>query len=87
MIEGTWIKFVLVERKIKTDVYNVMTKGDGDIVLGQTRWFSRWRTYSFFPCNDTVYESKCLADIIQFMKELMKKRQDARFFDKNSSSG
>ena len=87
MIEGTWIKFVLVERKEKTDVYNVVTKDDGDIALGQIRWFGRWRKYSFFPYNDTVYESVCLTDIVKFIDELMQKRKDARLHNQDIKTG
>jgi len=77
MTEGTWIKFVLVERKKKTDVYEVATKED-DILLGRIRWFGRWRKYSFFPCDDTVFETVCLTEIVQFMNELMQERKHER---------
>lgn len=79
MTEGTWIKFVLSEKKEKTDVYNIVVK-ENDCTIGQIRWFGRWRKYSFFPYNDTVWESKCLTDIVQFMNDLMQKRKDARVY-------
>lgn len=67
----------MILQKEKTAIYNVVTK-ENDCTIGQIRWFGQWRKYSFFPYNDTVWESKCLIDIVQFMNELMQKRKDER---------
>ncbi len=72
--KGTWISFNLMEKKPKTDVWGVSTK-DGDW-LGQIKWFGRWRTYSFFPWPNTVYEHKCMSEITEFMNELMRLRKE-----------
>lgn len=75
MSEGTWIRFVLVERLPKTDVYNIISKDD-ECRIGQIRWLGRWRKYCFFPDPNTVYENVCLGEISSFIKELMEKRKN-----------
>lgn len=30
-----------------------------DEVLGEVRWFGRWRQYAFFPGKDLVFEKNC----------------------------
>ncbi len=75
MGEGKWIEFWLCEKKNKTSVYNVTAKEHGE-VLGQIKWFGRWRTYSFFPANDTVFERTCLHDVINFIDGLMQDRKN-----------
>jgi hypothetical protein len=32
-------------------------------VLGQVKWFARWRKYSFFPEGGMVFEQTCLREI------------------------
>lgn len=41
----------------------------GPIRLGAIRWFARWRKYAFFPQPETVFESICLAELTQFLRE------------------
>ena len=74
MNEGKWIKFILKEQKLKTQVWNIVAKQDG-FTLGYIAWFSRWRKYAFFPNNHMVFESDCLRDIITFMDKLMNERK------------
>ncbi len=58
----------------KTAIYDVIAK-DGGHLLGQVRWFGRWRCYAFYPSPDCVFERTCLQDIIAFIIELMTKRK------------
>ena len=51
------------------DVYN-----DHGFCLGQVRYFTRWRKYSFFPMESTVYDSGCLKEITAFIDQLMDDR-------------
>ena len=56
----------------KTNIYEVLPKGEPGsfrLMLGQIRWFGRWRKYCFFPSTDTVYEETCMRDISQFIEE------------------
>jgi hypothetical protein len=64
--EGKWIKFVIVGKKPKTMVWNVIAKQDAT-VLGYIAWFARWRGYAFFPEPNLVFEKTCLSDIAGFI--------------------
>jgi len=58
----------------KTQVWQVTSvKG---ILLGDIKWFSRWRCYAFFPAEKTVFNSECLENIKDFIDMLMKNRND-----------
>lgn len=63
------IKFVKKEKKkdAKTDVYDVVKSGT---VIGQIKWSSSHRGYSFLPTSD------CDNEIKEFVKDLMKKRRE-----------
>jgi len=69
-----WIDFRLYEDTGKTKKYNVITKGE-EFKLGEVKWFSRWRKYSFFPEPNTVFEKDCMLDIADFMELLMIERK------------
>jgi hypothetical protein len=62
-----WIEFVNlgVIQGHKTANWRVITK-DGRSLLGEVKWFGRWRCYSFFPQPDCVFEKQCLRDIAEF---------------------
>jgi len=72
-----WIKFEHYPPKEgkKTSLWIIKTKDD-DITLGLIKWYSSWRTYSFFPANDTIYEDDCLTDIANFIKDKMDERKE-----------
>ncbi len=61
-----WIDFVNVGSSPsgKTLMFQVFTE-DGT-VLGEVKWYTAWRQYSFFPANDTIFEKTCLRDIAAF---------------------
>ena len=40
------------------------------VPLGQVKWFGKWRKYSFFPLQETLYEETCLRDIADFCQTL-----------------
>ena len=71
---GKWINFVLAKQGEKTNVWQVKTKDNFDI-LGEIKWFSRWRRYAFFPYSVTIYEQDCLRDIANFIEEQMNCRK------------
>ena len=63
------LKFVKQPKKkgAKTDIFNV---NKNDIIIGQVKWSSRMRGYSFLPTPD------CDPKIKEFVKELMRKRRE-----------
>jgi len=49
----------------KTKLWRVFAL-DGSI-LGQIRWFSRWRKYCFYANGNTIFEETCLTEIAEFI--------------------
>lgn len=73
-----WIDFVEIKDTGKTKVFEVQTKDENWVCLGEIKWYPSWRKYSFFPSSDCVFETQCLSDIIAFINELMQKRNEER---------
>ena len=48
---------------------------DGEIDLGEVKWFGKWRCYAYFPLNDSVYEKQCLRDIAAFCETKTNKQR------------
>lgn len=65
-----WIEFEFAPTPEgqKTQRFNVVAK-EGRVVLGQVKWFGRWRKYCFFPAPDMIFEEDCLGDIAAFLKQ------------------
>ena len=53
----------------KTDIYCIATIGT-NYIIGEIRWWGAWRKYCFFPNEDTVYDNKCMLQIMNFMNEV-----------------
>ena len=64
---SNWIEFLdpHASETGKTWIWPIATKPRG-AMLGEVRWFSRWRRYAFFPLPGTVFEQDCLRDIAEF---------------------
>ena len=65
------LKFTKQPKKkgAKTETYNVVKDGN---VIGQIKWSSRMRGYSFLPTTDSSNEIK------EFIKDLMSKRREEK---------
>jgi len=72
--EYQYINFIKQESKTKTDVFNIVSVS-GRNILGQIKWFGRWRQYCFFPSNKTIFNKGCLEDINNFITQLMDARK------------
>ncbi len=51
----TFITFAEGSPNPSTKTWDVFAK-QGNLRLGEVRWFGRWRCYSFMPVPDTVFE-------------------------------
>jgi len=69
-----YLEFKCVHWTGKTGIWNVLSK-TGGTVLGQIKWFGRWRQYAFYPSSDTIFNPSCLEDISNYTKALMIKRR------------
>ena len=63
-----YIRFVETAPKPKTRVWTVLAV-DGNVPLGEVKWFGRWRGYAFFPGPELVFERTCLRDIADFIEK------------------
>lgn len=52
----------------KTKVFQIQSK-DGQVVLGQVKWYGPWRKYCFYPEGQTIFEWDCLRDIAEFCEK------------------
>jgi hypothetical protein len=57
-----------------TKVWDIVSKTRGD-VLGQVRWFGRWRQYTLYPTKGTVWNVQCLTDVAAFITARMTERR------------
>ena len=68
--ETKWLRFEVTTLKPKTVVMHVVNK-NGQI-LGEIKWFSAWRQYTFEPEPHTTFNNGCLQDIADVLTELNK---------------
>ena len=66
-----YLEFSITGHKPKTKIYGVWSKKSGGI-LGEIKWFGRWRQYAFFPRPETIFNTECLNDIISYIEVLRK---------------
>jgi len=56
-------------KKRKTKIW-LCKNNHSDSILGEIRWYSRWRQYCIFFESEAVFNSTCLLDITDFLKQL-----------------
>ena len=71
--EYVWFHNQSKYNKPKTEVWDVLTKGS-NYLLGEIKYYARWRQYCFFPKDKPVFSVGCMQDIINFTKELTKNK-------------
>lgn len=69
-------------KRRKTEIWSVIANGH---LLGEVRWWSSWRRYTFHPVEDTVYDGECLSTISLFCSNETRKRKQAVAFAKGYS--
>ncbi len=72
--ETEYLVFEELPTKNKTKFIIVVNKNSEDII-GEVKWYAPWRQYCFFPEFDTVWNTKCLDDVNDLIKKLMKDRR------------
>lgn len=53
----------------KTGIFNVSSTSGSR--LGEIRWYSPWRQYTFWPLPDTIFSAGCMQDIAAHIERLM----------------
>jgi hypothetical protein len=72
--ETEYLLFVVNSDTGKTKVIDIVNIHHHE-VIGEIKWFSRWRQYCFFPIAETVWNPKCLFDVQLVIKQLMDERK------------
>ena len=57
----------------KTRIVSVNARSSG-VLLGEIRWFGRWRQYCFYPEHSTIFNRGCMTDIIGYIEGLEETR-------------
>lgn len=57
----------------KTKLFAVVGN-QGDHLLGEVKWFARWRRYAFFPEQSSIFDASCLNEISGFIERQMEER-------------
>lgn len=70
---GSFLDFKQIHDTGKTKVYQVLSK-NGDL-LAKINWFPAWRKYTFFPELGTIFDAKCLLEIVDFLNKIMEDRK------------
>jgi len=63
-----------VKNNNKTKTYNVLSIFG--VKLGVIKWFTNWRKYTFFPDENTVYDTNYIMEIKLFIDKLMDEHND-----------
>jgi hypothetical protein len=48
------------------------------VLIGEIKWFGRWRQYAFFPATACVFSEGCMTEIATFIREQMSTRKGQR---------
>lgn len=68
-----YLNFTKISDTGKTIIVGI--GNNSGVKLGLIKWMGAWRRYCFFPYEETLYDTKCLAEIIQFIADLMAQRK------------
>lgn len=74
-MDSKYLDFVWWKFTGKTEIYQIVSKHHSN-VLGEIKWFGRWRQYCFFPYKETVFNNQCMKDICKFIDDLMLQRKE-----------
>lgn len=79
----SYIDYVLVEEKPKTDVYAIFARSTL-AELGIIQWHAPWRQYCFFPVENTIWSKGCLNEVNALLNKFMDEWKARRELAKKS---
>lgn len=69
-------KYIKINKSIycnrKTPIYYIWSN-IGGVYIGEIKWFSNWRKYCFFPYENSVWDYKCLNEILENLNKINEK--------------
>lgn len=73
--ETEYLRFIDKEARQKTKIISIVNIHH-DEIIGEIKWFGRWRQYCFFPTYNTVWNTTCMKEILDTIKCLMDDRKN-----------
>ena len=67
--------FCIIKEEIegrKTPIYHIINNKTAD-EIAVIKWYGAWRKYCLFPNQETIWDNKCLVQIIDFLNKINKK--------------
>lgn len=69
-----FVRYRYPSKSGKTKIFVVTDRHGG--VLGEIKWFGRWRCYAFFPEIETIYNASCMTELAKFCDEQTKEHRN-----------
>lgn len=66
----------IVEIKRKTPIYYIFEYNTN--CIGEIKWYGPWRKFCFYPETATVWDSKCLTEVLQQLDMINKDYIESR---------
>mgnify|MGYP001565588896 CR=1 FL=1 len=81
---GHWICIMRLplERGRVTHQYEVRTSED-QTCLARIQWYGPWRTYVLIPKDGSIWENRCLRDVVTFLEQLKQERRTSALWRKS----
>lgn len=68
IFEGTYLRiFEYYVQERKTPI--LVIKNWDDMELGQIKWYQSWRKFCFYPDDGTIWDNKCLSELLEFINK------------------
>jgi hypothetical protein len=75
MNNSKYLSFIELASVTKTKVFEVRNRHFNNELLGHVKWYAPWRKYCFVTYFPIVCDSGCLANIQDFINNLMAERK------------
>ena len=73
------IKIPYADRK--TPIYYIFEHNTN--CIGEIKWYAPWRKFCFYPDKDTVWDSKCLTDLLEQLDKINLEYKEKRLNNGN----
>jgi hypothetical protein len=74
--ETQYLRFIDVEARLKTKIIAVVNIHH-DEQIGSIKWFGKWRQYTLYPSDNSIWNKDCLNDVNSVITKLMEERKNA----------
>lgn len=72
----SFLNFIEIGSKPKTKIISVQNNSNNEIAV--IKWYAQWRKYCVFFNSETIFDSKCLNEVLNYLDEINKNHKDGR---------